>query len=26
LNNKVTYHTGSPKISKSGAGNVVQQG
>jgi hypothetical protein len=26
FNNKVTYHTGSPKISKSGAGNVVEQG
>jgi len=26
FNNKITYHTGSPKISKSGAGNVVQQG
>ena len=26
FNNKVTYHTGSPKISKSGEGNVVQQG
>ena len=26
FNNKITYHTGSPKITKSGAGNVVQQG
>ena len=26
LNNQVTYHNGSPKISKSGQGNVVQQG
>ena len=26
FNNKVTYHTGAPKVSKSGAGNVVQQG
>jgi Protein of unknown function (DUF3060) len=26
FNNKITYHAGSPKISKSGAGNVVQQG
>ncbi|MHA7652987.1 DUF3060 domain-containing protein [Mycobacterium sp. ML4] len=26
LNNKVTYHSGSPKISKSGSGNVVVQG
>jgi Protein of unknown function (DUF3060) len=26
FNNKVTYHSGSPKISKSGGGNVVQQG
>jgi hypothetical protein len=26
FNNTVTYHTGSPKISKSGEGNVVQQG
>jgi Protein of unknown function (DUF3060) len=26
FNNKVTYHTGSPKVSKSGDGNVVQQG
>jgi hypothetical protein len=26
FNNKITYHTGSPKISKSGAGNVVSQG
>ncbi|BBZ37053.1 DUF3060 domain-containing protein [Mycobacterium conspicuum] len=26
FNNKVTYHTGSPKVSKSGSGNVVQQG
>jgi DUF3060 family protein len=26
FNNKITYHTGSPKVSKSGAGNVVQQG
>jgi hypothetical protein len=26
FNNKVTYHTGSPKISKSGESNVVQQG
>ena len=26
FNNKITYHTGSPKISKSGEGNVVQQG
>jgi len=26
FNNKITYHSGSPKISKSGEGNVVQQG
>ena len=26
FNNKVTYHSGSPKITKSGDGNVVQQG
>lgn len=26
LNNKITYHSGSPKISKSGSGNVVEQG
>ncbi len=26
FNNHVTYHTGSPKISKSGEGNVVQRG
>jgi hypothetical protein len=26
FNNQVTYHSGSPKISKSGDGNVVQQG
>ncbi|MFV0494914.1 DUF3060 domain-containing protein [Mycobacterium sp.] len=26
LNNRVTYHSGSPKISKSGSGNVVEQG
>jgi Protein of unknown function (DUF3060) len=26
FNNKITYHTGSPKVSKSGAGNVVQPG
>ena len=26
FNNKVTYHTGSPKVSKSGEGNVVAQG
>ena len=26
LNNQVTYHSGSPKISKSGDGNLVQQG
>ncbi|VBA33672.1 hypothetical protein LAUMK13_00321 [Mycobacterium innocens] len=26
INNKVTYHSGSPKVSKSGSGNVVQQG
>ncbi|OBK23645.1 hypothetical protein A5634_05255 [Mycobacterium asiaticum] len=26
LNNKVTYHSGSPKISKSGSGNEVEQG
>lgn len=26
LNNKITYHTGSPKISKLGNGNVVEQG
>ncbi|MDP7704326.1 MULTISPECIES: DUF3060 domain-containing protein [unclassified Mycobacterium] len=26
LNNKVVYHSGSPKISKSGSGNVVEQG
>jgi Protein of unknown function (DUF3060) len=26
LNNRVTYHSGSPKITKSGDGNVVQQG
>lgn len=26
LNNKVTYHSGSPKISKNGSGNVVEQG
>ncbi len=26
LNNQVTYHSGSPQISKSGDGNVVQQG
>jgi hypothetical protein len=26
LNNQVTFHTGSPKINKSGQGNVVQQG
>jgi hypothetical protein len=26
LNNQVTYHSGSPKISKSGDGNVVEQG
>lgn len=26
LNNKITYHSGSPKISKSGSNNVVEQG
>jgi hypothetical protein len=26
FNNKITYHTGSPKVSKSGSGNVVGQG
>ncbi|AXN47952.1 membrane protein [Mycobacterium marinum] len=26
LNNKVTYQSGSPKISKSGSGNVIEQG
>ncbi|MBW0017852.1 MAG: DUF3060 domain-containing protein [Mycobacterium sp.] len=26
LNNEVTYHTGTPQVSKSGEGNVVQQG
>jgi len=26
FNNKITYHSGSPKISKSGEGNIVQQG
>jgi hypothetical protein len=26
LNNKVTYHSGSPKVSNSGGSNVVQQG
>ncbi len=26
LNNQVTYHSGSPQITKSGDGNVVQQG
>ena len=26
FNNQVTYHSGSPKISKSGDGNVVEQG
>jgi hypothetical protein len=26
FNNHVTYHSGSPKISKTGGGNVVQQG
>lgn len=26
IDNEVTYHSGSPKISKSGTGNVVQQG
>lgn len=26
LNNKVTYHSGSPKISKNGSGNAVEQG
>lgn len=26
LNNKVTYHSGSPKISKAGSGNIVEQG
>lgn len=26
LNNKITYHAGSPKISKNGSGNVVEQG
>lgn len=26
INNKVTYRSGSPKVSKSGSGNVVQQG
>jgi Protein of unknown function (DUF3060) len=26
FNNQVTYHTGSPRISKSGDSNVVQQG
>jgi hypothetical protein len=26
FNNKVTYHSGSPKTTKSGEGNVVQQG
>jgi hypothetical protein len=26
LNNKVTYHSGSPKINKTGSGNVVEQG
>ena len=26
FNNQVTYHSGSPKISKSGESNVVQQG
>ncbi|BBX98582.1 DUF3060 domain-containing protein [Mycobacterium lacus] len=26
LDNQVTYHSGSPKVSKSGDGNVVQQG
>jgi hypothetical protein len=26
LNNQVTYHSGSPQVSKSGDGNVVQRG
>ncbi|ORB85158.1 hypothetical protein B1987_16715 [Mycobacterium kansasii] len=26
INNQVTYHSGSPRVSKSGSGNVVQQG
>ena len=26
LNNNVTYHSGSPQISKNGSGNVVEQG
>ena len=26
LNNQVTFHSGSPQITKSGDGNVVQQG
>ena len=26
FNNKVTYHSGTPKISNSGDSNVVQQG
>jgi cytoskeletal protein RodZ len=26
LNNKVTYHSGSPKINKTGSGNTVEQG
>ena len=26
LNNRVTFHSGSPQITKSGSGNVVQQG
>lgn len=26
LNNKITYHSGAPKIDKSGSGNVVEQG
>jgi Protein of unknown function (DUF3060) len=26
LNNRVTFHSGSPQVSKSGEGNVVQQG
>ncbi len=26
FNNKVTYHSGAPKISNSGGSNVVQQG
>jgi hypothetical protein len=26
LNNKVTYHSGSPRITKAGSGNIVEQG